>query len=138
MSTSSVNNGSQANSEVAAVVPHVHFAEEAVTVREASSSNPDGRCRRRDQRATRRFQRATSIEVEFSSEFTVSVSFLCCSTCSDGVLHNSFGPINVLNNAYWQHYHCNSACNILEIQKWLSTQVSLAYKPGQMGKPWKY
>ena len=81
MSTSSVNNGSQANSEIevaAAVVPQVHFAEEALVA--GTSSNPDGdRCRRRHgvrsgQRATRRFQRATSIEVEFSSEFAISKS----------------------------------------------------------------
>ena len=78
MSTSSVNNGSQANSEIevaAAVVPQVHFAEDALVVA-GPSHNPDGdrrRRRRRDQRATRRFQRATSTEVEFSSEFTVSL-----------------------------------------------------------------
>ena len=74
MSTSSVNNGSQANSDIGAIVPRVHFAEEAVAVREASPSNPDSRrCRRRrDQRATYRFQRATSIEVEFSNKFAVS------------------------------------------------------------------
>ena len=79
MSTSSINNGSQANSEIevaAAVVPQVHFAEEALAV--AAPLNPDGdrrrrhRHHRRDQRATRRFQRAVSIEVEFSSEFAVS------------------------------------------------------------------
>ena len=76
MSTSSVNNGSQANSDiaVAATVPHVHFAKEVITVTPASTSNPDSRRhhRRTDQRATRRFQRATSIEVEFSNEFAVS------------------------------------------------------------------
>ena len=81
MSTSSVNNGSQANSEVevAAVVvaPQVHFAKESL-VMAGPSNNPDGdrcRCRcgvRSGQRATRRFQRATSIEVEFSNEFSVS------------------------------------------------------------------
>ena len=79
MSSSSINNGSQANSEieVAAVVPQVHFAEE-VAVAEAGPSNPDGdrrrrhRHRRTDQRATRRFQRATSTEVEFTNEFSVS------------------------------------------------------------------
>ena len=72
MSTSSVNNGSQANSKVAAVIPRVHFAEEAVSI--AGPSNPDGHRRRRcDQRAMRHFQRATSIEVEFSNEFTVSI-----------------------------------------------------------------
>ena len=78
MSTSSINNGSQANSEIevtAAVVPQVHFAEEALVA--GTSSNPDGdrrrrRHRRTDQRATRHFQRATSIEVEFSNEFAVS------------------------------------------------------------------
>ena len=80
MSTSSVNNGSQANSEIevaTTIVPQVHFAEEALVA--GSSSNPDGdrrRCRRHhrrtDQRATRRFQRATSIEVEFTNEFAVS------------------------------------------------------------------
>ena len=79
MSTSSINNGSQANSEIevaAAVVPHVTFAEEALVA--GTSANPDGDRRRRrqhrrtDQRATRRFQRATSIEVEFSNEFAVS------------------------------------------------------------------
>ena len=79
MSTSSINNGSQANSdiEVAASVTHIHFAEEAVIVA-GPSNNPDGdrrhRCHlgatRQGQRATRRFQRATSIEVEFSNEFT--------------------------------------------------------------------
>ena len=74
MSSSSINSGSQANSEieVAAVVPRVHFAEEVVAV--VGPSNPDGRRQhrhRRDQRATRRFQQAMSIEVEFSSEFTV-------------------------------------------------------------------
>ena len=84
MSTSSVNNGSQANSEIevaAAVVPQVHFAEEALVA--GTSSNPDGDRRRRhrhhcrtDQRATRRFQRATSIEVEFSNEFAVSLLLL--------------------------------------------------------------
>ena len=76
MSTSSINNGSQANSEIkvaAAVVPQVHFAKEALAT--AAPLNPDGdrrrrRHARRDQRATRRFQRAVSIEVEFSSEFT--------------------------------------------------------------------
>ena len=78
MSTSSVNNGSQANSEIevaAAVAPQVHFAEEALVVA-GSSSNPDGdhrHRRRHGQRATRRFQRATSVEVEFSNEFTVSL-----------------------------------------------------------------
>ena len=80
MSTSSINNGSQANSEieVTAVVPQVHFAEEAL-VMGGPSSNPDGdhRChchhRHIDQQATRRFQRATSMEVEFSNEFTVSL-----------------------------------------------------------------
>ena len=71
MSTSSINNGSQANSEIevaAAVVPQVHFAEEAVVVA-GSSINPDS-----DRRRHRRHhgQRATSIEVEFSSEFAVS------------------------------------------------------------------
>ena len=81
MSTSSVNNGSQANSEIevatAVVAPSVHFAEEALVA--GTSSNPDGdrrrlrhHHRRTDQRATRRFQRATSIEVEFSNEFAVS------------------------------------------------------------------
>ena len=77
MSTSSVNNGSQANSEIeaaaAVVSPQVHFAEEAVVV--GTSSNPDGDRRHRychGQRATCRFQRATSIEVEFSQEFAVS------------------------------------------------------------------
>ena len=81
MSTSSINNGSQANSEIevaaAVVVPQVHFAEEALVA--GTSANPDGnrcRCRRQhrrtDQRATRRFQRATSIEVEFSNEFSIS------------------------------------------------------------------
>ena len=70
MSTSSVNNGSQANSDIAAAVPHVHFAEEAVAMA-GPSINPDSH--RRDQRAMRRFQRATSIEVEFSSELTISV-----------------------------------------------------------------
>ena len=77
MSTSSINNGSQANSEIgvaAAVVPQVHFAEEAVVVA-GPSSNPDGDRRRHrchGQRATRCFQRVASIEVEFSLEFTVS------------------------------------------------------------------
>ena len=78
MSTSSVNNGSQTNSEIevaAAVVPQVHFAEEALVA--GTSSNPDGDRRRHhhrqtDQRATHRFQRATSIEVEFTNEFAVS------------------------------------------------------------------
>ena len=80
MSTSSVNNGSQANSEIevaaAVATPQVHFAEEALVA--GSSVNPDGdrrrrrRHRRTDQRATRRFQRATSIEVEFTNEFAVS------------------------------------------------------------------
>ena len=80
MSTSSINNGSQANSEIevaAVVAPQVHFAEEALVA--GTSANPDGDRRRRrhhhrrtDQRATRRFQRASSIEVEFSNEFTVS------------------------------------------------------------------
>ena len=78
MSTSSVNNGSQANSEIevaTTIVPQVHFAEEALVV--GTSSNPDGdrhcRCHRRtDQRATRCFQRVTSIEVEFSNKFAVS------------------------------------------------------------------
>ena len=80
MSTSSINNGSQANSEIevaaAVAAPQVHFAEEALVVA-GPSSNPDGdhrrRRRRRDQRVTRRFQRATSTEVEFSNEFTVSL-----------------------------------------------------------------
>ena len=80
MSTSSVNNSSQANSEI---IPtgsslHVHFAEEPVVVA-GPSVNPDGnrcRCRCRDQRATRRFQRATSIEVEFSCEQEVSLLVL--------------------------------------------------------------
>ena len=86
MSTSSVNNGSQANSEIevaaAVATPQVHFAEEAL-VMAGPSSNPDGDRRRRrrqhrrtDQRATRRFQRATSIEVEFSNEFAVSLLLL--------------------------------------------------------------
>ena len=78
MSSSSINNGSQANSEIevaaAVVVPQVHFAEETLVAEAAP--NPDGdrrrRRRRSDQRATRRFQRATSIEVEFSNSFTVS------------------------------------------------------------------
>ena len=80
MSTSSINNGSQANSEIevgTAVVPQVHFAEEALVA--GTLANPDGDRRRRrrqhrrtDQRATRRFQRATSIEVEFLNEFAVS------------------------------------------------------------------
>ena len=78
MSTSSINNGSQANSEieVAAIVPQVHFAEEALVA--GTSANPDGDRRRRrhhqrtDQRATRRFQRVSSIEVEFTNQYTVS------------------------------------------------------------------
>ena len=80
MSTSSINNGSQGNSdiEVAAAVasPQVHFAEETLVAEAAP--NPDGdrrrrhRHRRTDQRATRRFQRATSTEVEFTNEFSVS------------------------------------------------------------------
>ena len=86
MSTSSINNGSQANSEIevaaAVAVPQVHFAEEALVA--GTSSNPDGdrrrrrhhRHRRTDQRATRRFQRASSIEVEFSNEFSVSLLHL--------------------------------------------------------------
>ena len=85
MSTSSVNNGSQANSEIevaaAVAVPQVHFAEEALVA--GTSSNPDGDRRRRrhhhcrtDQRVTRRFQRATSIEVEFTNEFAVSLLYL--------------------------------------------------------------
>ena len=82
MSTSSVNNASQANSEIevatAVVVPQVHFAEEALAL--AAPLNPDGDRRRhrrvrRDQQATRRFQRAVLIEVEFSSEFAVSENF---------------------------------------------------------------
>ena len=81
MSTSSVNNGSQANSEieVAAAAPHVHFEEAAVA---GPSTNPDGDRRRRHrhhrrtgQRATRRFQRATSTEVEFSNGFSVSLPY---------------------------------------------------------------
>ena len=69
---SSINNASQANSNIGAASPRVHFAEEAVVV-VGPSTNPDScRCRRRDQQVTRRFQRVTSIEVEFSSEFTVS------------------------------------------------------------------
>ena len=71
MSTSSINNGSQANSEIevtAAVVPQVHFAEEALVA--GTSANPDGDRRRRRHRRTD--QRATSIEVEFSNEFAVS------------------------------------------------------------------
>ena len=80
--SSSVNNSSQANSEieVAAAAPQVHFAEEALVA--GTSSNPDGdrrrrhRHRRTGQRATRRFQRVTSIEVEFSNEFAVSPWFL--------------------------------------------------------------
>ena len=88
MSSSSVNNGSQANSEIevaATVVPQVHFAEEALVA--GSSSNPDGDCRRRrhhrrtGQRATRRFQRATSIEVEFSNGFEVSLLLLLVMEC---------------------------------------------------------
>ena len=81
MSTSSINNSSQANSEIEVATtittPQVHFAEEVAVVA-GPSSNPDGdrrRChrhRRTDQRATRRFQRATSIEVEFSNKFAVS------------------------------------------------------------------
>ena len=76
MSTSSVNNGSQANSEIevaaAATVPSVHFAEEALVA--GTSSNPDGdRCRRCHRRTD---QRATSIEVEFSNEFVVSLLLL--------------------------------------------------------------
>ena len=76
MSTSSINNGSQANSdiEVAAMVPQVHFTEEAI-IMAGPSANPNGDRHRRwvqGQRATRRFQRVTSIEVEFSSDFTVS------------------------------------------------------------------
>ena len=94
MSTSSVNNGSQANSEIevaaAVAVPQVHFAEEALVA--GTSANPDGDRRRRrhhhrrtDQRATRRFQRATSIEVEFSNSFAVSpFASSGCGTCSDG------------------------------------------------------
>ena len=77
--SSSVNNSSQANSEieVAAAAPQVHFAEEA-RVEAGPSTNPDGDRRRRrhhrrtDQRATRRLQRATSTEVEFSNGFSVS------------------------------------------------------------------
>ena len=79
MSSSSINNGSQGNSDIevaAAVVSQVHFAEETLVAEAAP--NPDGdrrrRRRRSDQRATRRFQRATSTEVEFSNEFTVSLS----------------------------------------------------------------
>ena len=74
MSTSSVNNGSQANSEikvaaaVAVTAPQVNFAEEALVV--GTSANPDGDCRRRRHRRTD--QRATSIEVEFSNEFAIS------------------------------------------------------------------
>ena len=81
MSTSSVNNGSQGNSDIevtaAAAAPQVHFAEETLVAEAAP--NPDGdrrrhrRHRRTDQRATRRFQRAASIEVEFSNEFAVSL-----------------------------------------------------------------
>ena len=85
MSSSSINNGSQANSEIevaaAVATPQVHFVEEALVA--GTSSNPDGDRRRRrhhhrrtDQRATRRFQRATSIEVEFSNEFAVSLLYL--------------------------------------------------------------
>ena len=90
MSTSSVNNGSQANSEIevaAAAVPQVHFAEEALVA--GTSSNPDGdrrrrhRHRRTDQRATRRFQRATSIEVEFTNEFSVSDPLLLIKMITD-------------------------------------------------------
>ena len=82
MSSSSINNGSQANSaieeNVGTVVPHVHFAEG--TPEAGPSNNPDGDRRRRrlrhvgetrrGQRATRRFQRATSTEVEFQEEYT--------------------------------------------------------------------
>ena len=79
MSTSSVNNGSQVNSDIevgtsTAVAPQVHFAEETLVAEAAP--NPDGdrrRRRRHGQRVTRRFQRATSTEVEFSNEFTVSL-----------------------------------------------------------------
>ena len=80
MSISSINNGSQANSDVetvSAAVPTVHFAVEALTVSILSlSSNPDGRHQHHrccDQQAMRRFQQAISIEVEFSNEFTVSM-----------------------------------------------------------------
>ena len=72
---SSVNNSSQANSDAAPVINHVQFnVPEAAPV--ASSSNPDSRRqhrRRRDQRATRRFQRAGSMEIEFSSSYEVSL-----------------------------------------------------------------
>ena len=88
MSTSSVNNGSQANSEIevaaAVAVPQVHFAEEALVA--GGSHNPDGDRRRRHhrrtgQRATRWFQRASSIEVEFSNEFAVSLLLLLVVEC---------------------------------------------------------
>ena len=91
MSSSSVNNGSQANSKisvatVATVVPHVHFAEEAVVVASPGpSSNPDSHCACycRDQWAMRRFQRATSIEVEFLNKFSVSSLLGHHDTCTD-------------------------------------------------------
>ena len=75
MSTSSINNGSQANSEIevtAAVTnPQVHFAEEVLVV-SGPSSNPNGDCRCRH-RHRRTDQRATSTEVEFLNEFSVSL-----------------------------------------------------------------
>ena len=75
MSTSSINNGSQGNSDIevaaAVVPPQVHFAEETLVAEAAP--NPDGDRRRRHRHHRRTDQRATSIEVEFSNEFAVSL-----------------------------------------------------------------
>ena len=81
-----INNSSQANSEIAVAVPRVQFttpevaramtcARSPVEVAPVlSTSNPDGHCRHRHhQRASRRFQQAGTAEVEFSTDFNVSL-----------------------------------------------------------------
>ena len=86
---SSVNNSSQANSEIAITVPHVWFAtpEAARAMTHAgspvevapvlsTSSNPNSHCHHHYcQWASRRFQQASTTEVEFSTDFQVSSFF---------------------------------------------------------------
>ena len=76
ISMSSINNSSQANSDIATiVVPHVHFDIPEATPVASSSTNPDGRRHHHQhgQQATHRFHRVGSMEIEFSMNHTVSL-----------------------------------------------------------------
>ena len=75
MSTSSINNASQANSATKDMRAMTRASSPVTPAPVVEQANPNGHCHHHHhgQRVTRRFQRAGTTKVEFSSIFNVSL-----------------------------------------------------------------